>query len=476
MSNTFYWHDYETTGVNPRIDRPNQFAGIRTDYDLNIIGEPLVEYCQPPLDILPQPMAAMVTGITPQLAEEQGLPEPEFIRQIVAELGAPGTCGVGYNTLRFDDEVTRYTLWRNFREPYSREWKNGCSRWDLIDVVRMTYALRPEGIEWPTHEDGKPSFRLEQLTAANGIGHANAHDALSDVHATIAMAKLIKDTQPRLFSYALENKTKQAARQLLDLNSHAPAVHISSKFPADKGCLSLIMPLCPHPTNNNAVLVYDLREDPSEMLELSPEDIHERIFTPRDSLPEGVQRVGVKAIHVNKCPVLAPVKTLTEQQAERVQLDMAACRAHWKLIHDDIDRLNEKLTAVFQLGEFAANDDPEQDLYGGFLSEEDRRLCDQIPEVDPSELEDWSPPFRDPRLHEMLFRYRARNFPQTLNQAEQDEWQNFRAKRIEFAPDGGLTLQEYNWQIDELRKQYSDDSGKISVLDSLKQWGEKLAP
>jgi exodeoxyribonuclease-1 len=161
---SFYWHDYETFGADPSRDRPVQFAGLRTDAELNVVGESLVIYSRPADDYLPHPQACLVTGISPQLALQQGVPEAEFIRQIHEELALPGTCGVGYNSLRFDDEVTRYTLYRNFYDPYAREWQNGNSRWDIIDMVRATCALRPEGIEWPLREDGLPSFRLEDLT------------------------------------------------------------------------------------------------------------------------------------------------------------------------------------------------------------------------------------------------------------------------------------------------------------------------
>ncbi|MGL4994969.1 MAG: exodeoxyribonuclease I, partial [Deefgea sp.] len=184
MTHTFFWHDYETFGAVPRLDRPSQFAGIRTDGELNEIGEPLMIYCQPANDFLPDPFACLLTGITPQTCLEKGVPENQFANQIERELATPGTIGVGYNTIRFDDEVTRYLFWRNLMDPYAREWQNDCSRWDLLDVVRATYALRPAGIEWPINEEGKVSFKLEMLSAANGLVHEAAHDALSDVRAT----------------------------------------------------------------------------------------------------------------------------------------------------------------------------------------------------------------------------------------------------------------------------------------------------
>lgn len=178
---TFYWHDYETWGSNPRVDRPAQFAGIRTDLDLNIIGEPLVLYCKPPPDLLPDPEACLITGITPQQALSSGVLEYQFIAAIHNELSRPNTCCVGYNNIRFDDEITRHLLYRNFYDPYEREWKNGNTRWDIIELVRACYALYPEGINWPLNEEGKISFKLEDIALANGLAPYKSHDALSDV-------------------------------------------------------------------------------------------------------------------------------------------------------------------------------------------------------------------------------------------------------------------------------------------------------
>lgn len=480
MSRTFFWHDYETFGAVPRLDRPSQFAGIRTDEDLNEIEAPVEWFCQPTEDYVPHPEACLLTHITPQQAEERGIPEPEFIDKINAELSRPNTCAVGYNTLRFDDEVTRYTLWRNLRDPYAREWRDGCSRWDIIDMVRLTYALRPEGINWPTHEDGKPSFKLEHLAAANGLEQDQAHDAVSDVRATIALARLIKEKQPKLFDYVLGNKGKQDAWSQIDLREFTPVVHVSSMFPADLGCLSLVMPICPDPkVPKNKVLVYDLRHDPSELLELSPEDIHERIFTARDALPEGVERIAVKHIHMNRCPVIAPAKTLTEAQAQRLQLDLNQCRQYWKIIRDNHDIIAAKLTAVFELGGFEPSDDPEQDLYGGFVGNDDRALCEELADMSLADLLDANyaenpPAFRDNRLHELFFRYRARHFPETLNAFEQEEWQRWRAKRLEFAPDGGQSLLDFEQMLDRLRSQFQNDADELQILSALTEWGQRL--
>lgn len=471
---TYYWHDYETFGAQPRLDRPAQFAGLRTDADLQPIGEPLSLYCQPTCDVLPQPEACLITGITPQVAEQRGVPEPEFIAAILRELGAPGTCGVGYNSLRFDDEVTRHTAWRNFHDPYAREWRDGCSRWDIIDMVRLCYALRPDGIEWPLRDDGQPSFRLEDLAAANGLSKQRSHDALSDVHTTIDLARLVRDRQARLFEYVRSHRDKQSAAAMLDLKGHTPVLHVSDKFPAAQGCISLVMPLAADPNNPKKIACYDLRQAPDDLLSLTPEDIHERLFTPTADLPDDVSRVAIKHVHLNKCPVLVPVKTLQAEQAWRVGLDLDQCRAHWKQIHDELAHVQAKLAAVALMGDFAPPSDPEQDLYGGFVGDADRRLCQQVLRLSPAEFDGLDLPFEDRRLHELLFRYRARHYPDSLNEAEQEEWQNWRNNRLEFAPDGGLTLDEFDATVSALQQRAKDDADTRALLADLAAWGERL--
>ena len=332
-SHTFLWHDYETFGAVPRRDRPSQFAAIRTDAELNEVGEPLMLYCQPAPDYLPSPEACLITGITPQQCLERGIPEHRFAAAIERAFSQPGTIGVGYNTIRFDDEVTRFMFWRNLIDPYAREWQNDCGRWDLLDVVRLTYALRPDGIEWPKKADGSQSFKLEDLARANGLFHEAAHDALSDVRATIALARLIRDKQPKLFDFAfgLHRKDRVAAELGLPATreSARPFLHVSGMFPAERGCLAVMWPLASHPTNKNELLAWDLSHDPGELRDLDVDTLRLRLFTRSAELPEGVQRLPLKGIHLNKSPmVVGNLRTLAPAMAERWGVDMDLSLIH----------------------------------------------------------------------------------------------------------------------------------------------------
>jgi len=474
MPTSLYWHDYETYGVDPRRDRPAQFAGLRTDEALNELGEPLVIYCKPAQDVLPHPEACLLTGITPQLADAQGVPEPEFIARIHAELAQPGTCGVGYNTLRFDDEVTRHTLYRNFYEPYAREWQHGNSRWDLIDLVRMTHALRPEGIEWPLHDDGRPSFRLEDLAAANGIGHESAHDALSDVRATIGLARLIRDRQPRLYDWLFQLRNKHRAAEQLDLVGHEPVLHTSRMYPSETGCTTLVMPMTGEPGNNNSVLVYDLRYDPVPFMGLDQDGLRDRLFTRAEDLPEGVERLPVKSVKINKCPALAPRKTLDVSAAERIAIDLDACARHWERLSANKDFM-QRVAQAYSSRKFSPAGDVDLALYEGFLNDADRPLLARVRDASKQELAQTRFDFHDKRLPELLFRYRARNWPETLSAEEAQQWENFRRHRLQ-DPDGGgsITLTEYYQRIALLRNERDGDADALRILDAMDDWGGGL--
>ena len=470
---TLFWYDFETWGAQPLKDRPAQFAGIRTDLDLNIIGEPVNVYCQLADDYLPHPEACLITGLTPQKVNAQGLPEAEFIKRIDGEFSRPGTCALGYNSIRFDDEVTRATYYRNFFDPYQREWRNGNSRWDLIDIVRACHALRPQGINWPTYEDGRPCFKLEELTKANNISHESAHDAMSDVYATIAMAKLIKQAQPKLYQFLFANRGKKAISAMLDVLKMTPVVHISSKLGVEQQYTSWMAPLCYHPDNHNQVITVNLAEDPQILEDLSVEELKHRLFTPSRDLPDDTQRPPIKGIHINRCPVVAPAKTLTPDDA-RLGIPRETCLKNlaWLKARPE---LREKIAQLYLDPDLPEQTDPDFMLYGGFFSDSDKRQMELIRTAAPDTLGQLNLSFEDPRLKEMLFRYRARNYPYTLTPEEQSRWQDFRRERLADGKDvAGLSMQSFGIALENLAHEHADDADKLKLLQALYQYAEQL--
>ncbi|ELY4003653.1 exodeoxyribonuclease I [Cronobacter dublinensis] len=465
---TFLFHDYETFGKSPSLDRPAQFAALRTDENFNVIGEPEVFYCKPADDYLPQPEAVLITGITPQVALARGENEAEFAGHIHALFTVPKTCVVGYNNVRFDDEVTRNIFYRNFYDPYAWSWQHDNSRWDLLDVMRACYALRPEGIVWPENSDGLPSFRLEHLTVANGIEHANAHDAMADVHATIAMAQLVKTRQPRMFDYLYTYRSKQKLATLIDIVQMKPLVHVSGMFGAWRGNTSWIAPIAWHPDNRNAVIVVDLAGDISPLLELDADALRERLYTPKAVLGDD-SAVPVKLVHLNKCPVLAQANTLRPEDAERLGIDRQHCLNNLKVLRD-APQVREKLVALFaEAPPFPPTSNVDAQLYDGFFSDADRAAMRIVLQTPPQNLPALDITFVDKRIEKLLFNYRARNFPGTLSEPEQQRWLNHR--RDVFTPE---FLQAYAQELEMLYNQYESDKEKTALLKALYQYAQEI--
>ena len=466
---TFFIYDYESFGISPASDRPAQFAGIRTDADFNIIGEPVILYCRQSSDYLPSPDAVLLTGITPQECNEKGVSEPEFAARIWAEFARPNTCIMGFNNIRYDDEMTRHTFYRNFIDPYEYSYKNGNSRWDLLDVARACYALRPEGIEWPLDSDGLPVFKLEKLTAANGIAHEHAHDAMSDVYATIELAKLIKQKQPRLFQYFFENRSKKTLETLIDTDGLTPLVHVSGMFGNRRGNTAVIAPLAHHPTNANAVIACDLSADLSDLLRLDADTLRERLYTPKETLLEqGILPVPLKLVHLNKCPILAPLNTLRAEDAERLGISRASFLNHLEALKRPSE-IRSKVQEIFgQTREFAPSENVETELYSGFFDYADKNAMAALRSLPPEKLADSGLVFHDPRIEKLLFHYRARHFYPTLSRAEQVRWQKYRRRKLE------ASLPEFNLSLHRLAEQYAGNPDKLTLLQAVYEYAERL--
>ena len=445
-SPSFLWHDYETFGADPRSDRPPEFACWRTDAQLEPIEEPQSFRCQPTLDYLPDPGACQITRIGPESAFAEGLPEHEFAGRIQEILVEPGSCGVGYNSLRFDDELTRHVFWRNFIDPYEREWTNGNCRFDLIDLARAAYALRPEGIEWPLHSAGKPSFKLTDMSRANGLPHRHAHAALSDVEATIALARLLRHHQPRLFNYALGLRQKTRAMELLDWRTRRPMLHVSQRFPAERGCIALVVPLAAHPSQANKVIVADAYPDPEALLSWDPERIAEAVVTPANH--PGRVSVGLKVVHANRFPFIAPLSALTDANARRIGFDRERTQAHARSLIDaaDLDQKVQRVFALLEQGQPRVQD-PELALYAGFVANDERARMQRFRRAAPEDLAKFAAEFSDPRVRTLAVRYRARHYPEHLNPAERVRWLAHCRQRL---TEGARTLESVRASVKDM--------------------------
>ncbi len=465
---SFYWYDLETSGTEPRWDRIVQFAGMRTDMDLNPIDDGYNTYVRLADDVLPSPGAVMVTGITPQHSQQQGIDEWQAIRRILEIFSQPGTCVAGFNSLRFDDEFTRFGAYRMLLDPYAREWQHGNSRWDIIDLVRATGALRREGIQWPVNDEGLPAYNLELMSAANNLEHGQAHDAMSDVHATVALARLIKQAQPKLFNYCFDHRSKKRSRALLEPYGARLCVHVSGMYPRERYGSAPVISICRHPTNANSIVVADLSQDIEPLLSWQPDQIAEALFSKGATV-----RPPLKEIRINRAPFIAGIEVLTDENWSRLGFDRRQIENRWRRLKQP--GLVAKIGKVYRDREHDPAADPEAALYDGFLVDSDRKRCDVLQShLDQNEWVDLD--YEDKRLQTLAARLKARSFTNHLNTSERADWHEYVQQKLHADAAPWRTLPvfraELAAEVEKLEAQ--PDARRQTLIEALRAHADRI--
>lgn len=467
MSASFFFYDLETSGIDSKRDRIMQFAGQRTDMDLNPIGEPINLLVALTDDVLPQPGALLVTGITPQQTKDEGYTEAEFLKIVCEQVLTPDTIIIGYNNIKFDDEFMRCAFFRNYYDAYEWQLQQGRSRWDFLDVVRLTRALRPDGIEWPFDAGGVQTNRLEHLSAANGLEHEHAHDALSDVYALIGMARLIKQKQPKLYEYLLKNKDKEAVQKSVS-QPGKPFIHTAYVYPKEFLHTTVVTTIA-EGRYKGAYYVFDLRYDPTSWIDMSAEELRKHCQLAAADRADDHQFIPVRELKCNQCPAVAPYDVLRADTAaqERIGIDLAVIKRHLAILqqHPDFGRRVAKALER----EFEKDDDCECQLYDGFIPESDKAKMAAVRTADAAKLKGFEPGFTDKRLQQLLVRYKARNFPSSLTDAERAEWERYRAGRLQKA------LPQFIADLQKAAAERTDPAEQF-VIEELKLYAESVMP
>lgn len=454
-----------------------QFAGQRTDMELRPVGDPVNILIKMTDDVLPDPDSVLVTGITPQMTLADGVTEAEFLRIFEREVATPDTIFTGYNTVRFDDEFMRVLHYRNFYDPYEWQWQDGRSRWDLLDVVRMTRALRPEGIGWPFDVHGKPTNRLELLTGLNKLDHSHAHDALSDVIATIEVARLIRNKHTKLFDYLLSLRGKRQVAELVDKNE--PFVYTSGRYAADYDKTTAVVKLADHPKKQHCALVYNLRYDPMPYASMTPEQLAEAWRWKKDT--EEKDRLPVKTMQYNRCPAVAPMGVLDTASQERIKLDMQLVSKHSAALKQIPDFARKLQSAVELMDKqrqtqlVSTDKDADECIYDGFIDGQDKQSLRVVRAAAPEELGKLNLDFKDQRLAAMLPLYKARNYPKSLETGEVTEWEAFRRRKL---LGGGQTsaMAVFLKRLQEIMAAGNLTGHQEYLLEELKLYAESIMP
>ena len=453
------WYDLETFGLNPRVDRIAQAALIRTDLQLNIIEEPVLLYCRLTDDYLPNPESCIVTGLTPQEVNEKGIREYDFIKKINDMFLVPGTVAAGFNNVNFDDECIRSTLYRNLFDPFEREYKEGRSRWDIMNLVRATKDLRPDGIDFSAvnPDTGFTSFKLTDITRVNHIEQEGAHDALVDVRATIDVARLIRDKQPKLFNYAFSHRFKNEVWAVLDPIRHQAVLHTSAAYVSERGNTHPVLPLMANKEKGNEIYCFDLTHE-----------------IPK-SAKGTYQETGIMRLMINRSPFIAPISTLDSSSEERLGFTKAWI---WQKASQAINSpvlKKESILAAREPYEESAKD-PDLTIYSSFPSDHDKGVMASIRAMKPADkISKGEHLFEDDKYHKLLWRQVARNWPEVLSEKDRTSWKNFCALRLINPPvEGTPTYELYMRSVSEKLESVDTDYRDKEILLKLKEYGEEL--
>lgn len=467
MSASFFFYDLETSGTDSKRDRIMQFAGQRTDMDLHPIGEPVNLLVALTDEVLPQPGAIMVTGITPQHTRDEGYNEAQFLEIVCKEVLTPDTIIIGYNNIKFDDEFMRCTFFRNMYDPYEWQLQQGRSRWDFLDVVRLTRALRPDGIKWPFDDKGVPSNRLEHLSKVNGLEHEHAHDALSDVYALIGVAKLIKEKQPKLYDYLLKRRDKHAVQEVIGSQGQ-PFVHTAYVYPKEFMHTTVVAAIAPGKYSGTH-FVFDLRYDPTPWIAMTADELREHCQKPADERTVDHQFIPVRELKCNQCPAVAPYNVLQADPTaqERINIDLGIVKRHMDILRQHPEFGKRVAQALDR--EFTPDEDPECQLYDGFIPDSDKHKMSAVRAAAPKDLKGFDPGFSDKRLQKMLVRYKARNYPNSLTDEERGEWEAYRAERLKNA------MPHFIEELQKAIDKYPDEDSQY-ILEELRLYAESIVP
>ncbi|TWO86621.1 exodeoxyribonuclease I [TM7 phylum sp. oral taxon 356] len=469
---TFFFYDLETSGFSARYDRIMQFAGQRTNDELELIGQPVNLLVKLTDDILPSPGAVLTTHITPQMTVADGISEADFCRYFLEQVATPDTTILGYNSTRFDDEFIRHTLWRNFHDPYQWAWAEGRDRWDLLDVTRLVRALRPDGINWPTKRVAETdqlitTVNLVDMAKCNGFENDNAHDALADVKALISLARLLRQSQPTMWRYLLDHHDKHSVLNIITPGQPKPFVYASGRYSSSYQKTTVATVIAEGRTPNS-YLVWDLRYDPVDFTSLSEAEILSNLTADRATRrQDDFVPIPIKELSINKCPAVAPLGVLDAASETRISLSQTEAMKHYHQLNSQAGLIKRLTRAWCKRPVFPPASDVEGKLYDGFTPKSDQTKIRLVAAADSTGLADLHPNFTDERLDELLFRYKARQYPTSLSESEEERWRKFRRAKLE---------RELPAYLSELSKLANGPAADQFILEELQLWAESIAP
>lgn len=453
----YLFYDLETTGLLQCWDVPLQSAFLQADADLKTQRE-LMLRCRLPAHIVPSVDALMVTNVTPAMLEDQPASHLEMMSQIARIItDSKPALILGYNNIRFDDEILRQSFFQTLLPPYSASM-TGHGRGDVLTMLRAVIMLEPDAVVVPRDATGKAVLKLGAVCRKNGIvlTDEDAHDALADVRATRDLFKLLLDRAPATMATMLRHAKKSSPIDLMEAGE-----------PVIIGGTSRLTPCLPtiaSPTNPSARICINLDLDPTEFIDLPAPELLARIRSSRSP---------VRQVKTNAMPILfsweQAAHALIEAQSNQVY--RARARALWA--HPTFLR-QLALALEDQYADREASRYPDEQLYShGFVSDADVVACRRWHEIEWKYREHFATwHIRDPRLRSLAVRQIFLNAPDALSPEAQrrgQDWLRHRLVTEDEAP--WLTIPKALARCDELSA--TGDPETRAALGRIRAWLEQ---
>jgi len=456
---SFVFYDTETTGKNTSFDQILQFGAIRTDHELREKDRFQIR-CRLLPYVVPSPGAMRLTGVTVEQLTDTRLPSHyEMVRTIKTKLEqwSPGVF-IGYNSLSFDEHLLRQALYKTLNNPYLTNTNGNC-RADSLRIIQAVSFLEPNILSVPIGVRGQPTFKLDRLAPANGFTHTAAHDAIGDVEAMIYMCRLLAERAEGLWSNFVRFAQKASVLDFAETN----VVFLLTDFYSGngKGYPWMVTAIGPNPENSSELFVFDLSNDPEDLVSLADDKLVERLT--RKPKP-------VRSMRANACPCILRYEDAPAHLCSGLP-DIDELRRRATRIEGD-EALANRLIAAFvgARKEREASVHVEEQIYAKFTDNADQVVMAKFHETNWSNRLAMLDCLSDTRLRKLGKRLIYVEAPEVMSPDAHRQNQTAIAKRL-MAAEGTVpwvTLPKAIRETDDLLVASSDS--EMSLLKGLRDY------
>ncbi len=464
MTNLVFY-DFETCSSNVSYGQIIQAAAVLVNDNFQELDR-YEGRCKLSPGIIPEAMALIVNKTTPKILKETNLSHYKMIRQMMEKFNQwKNSIFIGYNSINFDEEFLRRTLFKNLDYPYLTV-TNGNERADLFSLTRAAYLYYPGCIKTEISDKNNPVFKLDKLAPINGIQHNDAHSAISDVLATVEIAKLLSKSAPNVWKASLMTTNKDKTLKIIKNE----LTFCTDFFYYGKSIPFVLTYVCEHPQWGYP-MCFDLKSDPKNYFSLSLKDLRKELKkTPK----------VIRTIKHKKHPIIMNASYgINFDVYKKIGLEELCQRA--KLIKENKE-FSKKVSEILneeamEKHDFDSQEEvyAEESIYKKFTTKEDNAIMPIFHKAEWEEKFLVLQKFKDERLRYFGKKILYEESPESL---PKDEYRSMHkeisARVLSTNKEKWNTIPRTYAEIDALRNKFKDDKEKLELLDQINLYIEEI--